>query len=268
MNNSTNPPSTTSLKSRIQNGDVLYGVTLVSFSPTIAEILGYVGYDFVLIDMEHGYGGISEALPCVHALAATQTPAIFRVPEISPVWVRKAIDIGAQGIIFPMIDDAESAKKAVSYCRYPPAGVRAVAGPIARASKFGLDPDYEKQCDKDLLIVCQIESATAVKNVREIASVDGVDMIMVGPLDLSAYVGGLKSPKTEKVKEMIAEVEETVLGLQRKSGGGPYLGRFGNASVGPEEYRNRGYSLARVNLDIILFENACIEDVKKFKSSK
>ncbi|XP_054809749.1 uncharacterized protein LOC129311445 [Prosopis cineraria] len=256
------------LKSRIQNGEVLYGVSLLSFSPTVAEILGYVGYDFVLIDMEHGPGGISDALPCIHALAATQTAAIFRVPENSPVWVRKAIDLGAQGIIFPMIEDPESATKAVLYCRYPPAGVRAVAGPIVRASKYGLDPDYPDRTSKELLIVCQIESEAGVKNVKEIASVDGVDMIMVGPLDLSASIGCLTNPKNEKVKMMIDEVEKTVLELERKDGGGPYLGRFGTASDGPQQYQNGGYRLIRVNVDVILFKNACLEDIKRFKSAK
>ena len=80
-----------SLKSRIQNGEVVYGMSLLSFSSTIAEIAGYASYDFVFIDMEHGPGGIPQALPCVLALAATQTPVIFRVPENSPVWVRKAL---------------------------------------------------------------------------------------------------------------------------------------------------------------------------------
>ncbi|XP_028774293.1 uncharacterized protein LOC114731322 [Neltuma alba] len=259
--------TTKTLKFRVQNGEVLYGVSLLSFSPTVAEILGYVGYDFVLIDMEHGPGGISDALPCIHALAATQTPAIFRVPENSPVWVRKAIDLGAQGIIFPMIDDPESATKAVSYCRYPPAGVRG-AGSIARASRYGLDPNYPDQSHKELLIICQIESEAGVKNVKDIASVDGVDMIMVGPLDLSASIGCLTNPKNERVKKMIDEVEKTVLGLEGKNGGGPYLGRFGTASDGPEQYQNRGYRLIRVNVDVILFKNACLEDIKKFKSAK
>ena len=102
----------------------------------------------------------------------------------------------------------------------------------------------------------------------EIAAVDGVDMIMVGPLDLSAGVGCLRNPKDERVKEMVDRVEKKVLGAPRKEGGGPYLGRFGSAQDGPEEYRDRGYRLIRVNLDVTLFRDACLEDVKKFKSFK
>lgn len=109
--------STKTLKDRLNNGETLYGLFLVSFSPTLAEISSHAGYDFVVVDMEHGHGGISEALTCLRALAATQTPGILRLPENSPTWVKKALDLGPQGLMFPMIDNPNSAREAVSYCR-------------------------------------------------------------------------------------------------------------------------------------------------------
>ncbi|MED6139741.1 hypothetical protein PIB30_086729 [Stylosanthes scabra] len=253
-NKNTSP----TLKSRIQNGDVVYGMSLLTFSPTVAEIAALAAFDFVLIDMEHGHGGLPEALPCLHALAAVKTPAIIRVPDSSSsYWARKAMDLGAQGIVFPMIQNRQSAAKAVSFCRSP-------VGPASRASRYGLDGE----CEKDVLVICQVESPEAAECAEEIAAVEGVDMIMVGPLDLSAGIGCLRNPKDERVMKMVDCVEKKVLGAARKEGGGPFLGRFGTGQDSPEMYRDRGYRLIRVNLDVALFRNACIQDVNNFKSAK
>ena len=109
------------------NEEPLYGLFLLSFSPTLAEIAGHAGYDFVIVNMEHSHGGISEALPCLQALVAIQTPTILRLLESSVEWAKKALDLGPQGIMFPVIDDPELVKKAISYCQYPPHGVRGAA---------------------------------------------------------------------------------------------------------------------------------------------
>lgn len=135
------------IKSRLEKGDILYGQFLCSFSPVIAEISGYAGYDFVVVDMEHGYGGISAALPCLQALAATGTPAILRLPELSQTWAKKALDLGPQGIMFPMIDTPELARKAISYCRYPPNGIRGAAHPVVRASRYGTSSPNRRQIE-------------------------------------------------------------------------------------------------------------------------
>ncbi|MED6188451.1 hypothetical protein PIB30_086098 [Stylosanthes scabra] len=253
-----------SIKSRLQDGDCLYGMSFLSFCPTMVEIAGWSGYDFVILDLEHGFGGISEGLRCIHALTAANTPVIVRVPELSHVWVKKVLDLGPQGIIFPLVDGPESAKKAVSYCRYPPNGVRGVATPIVRASRFGIDESYAKKYEKDLLILCQVETAEGVENVEGIAGVDGVDGIMVGPLDLSASVGCMHDPRNEKVKEMMNKIESTVLRMKRKEGGGPYLAGFAMPFDGPDQFRSRGYKLIRGVTDVGLFKNACVGDVSKF----
>ncbi|KAD5316839.1 hypothetical protein E3N88_16785 [Mikania micrantha] len=143
------------LKSRLKNGETLYGLFLLSFSPTIAEIAGLSGYDFVVVDMEHGPGGISEALSCLHALAAARTPAIIRLPDSDAAWAKKALDLGPQGIMFPMIESQKMAKKAVSYCKFPPNGVRGSAHTIIRASDYGIDSGYLNNYEDELLIMCQ-----------------------------------------------------------------------------------------------------------------
>lgn len=248
------------LKSRLGNGETLYGQFALSFSPTLVEISGYAGYDFVVIDMENGHRGISEALSCLNALAAAQTPAILRLPENSPTWAKKALDLGPQGLMFPMIDDPDFAKSAVSYCKYPPAGVRGDAHPVVRASKYGIDEEYLSKCEKELLILCQVESKEAVNRVGEIAAVDGVDCVMIGPLDLSASVGRLSAPGDMKVKEIMEMAEKEVLGS-----GKAYLAGFAMLHDGPHELRTRGHHMVCGAVDVALFRTAAVEDVKKFK---
>ncbi|XP_054823983.1 uncharacterized protein LOC129321982 [Prosopis cineraria] len=261
-------PKSKSLKARLHAGECLYGMSFLSFSPTMAEIAGWAGYDFIIIDLEHGFGGISEALRCIHALTSANTPVIVRVPEVNHVWVKKVLDLGPHGLIFPLIDGPETAKRAVSYCRYPPDGVRGVATPIVRASRFGMDLDYAREYSKDLLILCQVETEEAVDNVEGIAGVEGVDGIMVGPLDLSASVGCLSDPRNEKVRRMMRKIESTVLGAKRKEGGGPYLAGMALPFDGPDQFKKRGYQLIRGATDVGLFKNVCVEDVKRFNLNR
>ncbi|GJR05601.1 reverse transcriptase domain-containing protein [Tanacetum coccineum] len=119
----TTPNTPQTLKLRLKNRETLYGHFLLPNSPTLAEIAGPSGYDYVM-DLEHGPRGISDALACLHALAAANTLAIIRIPNPEPMWVKKALDIRPQGIMFPMIECQKMVKKAVSYCRYPPNGIR------------------------------------------------------------------------------------------------------------------------------------------------
>lgn len=259
-------PSTgaTTLKSRLRNNETLYGIFILSFSPTLAEIAGLAGYDFAVVDMEHGPGGITDALACLRALAATSTLAILRLPESSPTWAKKALDLGPQGIMFPMIDSAKAAKKAVSYCKFPPGGIRGSAHTVVRASDYGINEGYLSNYEDELLIMCQVESEEAVKKVEDIAAVEGVDCIQMGPLDLSASMGYLWDPGHKKVREMLRTAEKGVLAGGR---GGAYLSGFAMPHDGPLDLKSRGYHMVSGAVDIGLFRSAAVDDVKKFKTS-
>jgi len=161
-----------SLKSRLAAGDTLYGLFLLSFSPTLAELAALAGYDYVVVDMEHGPGGIPEALACLRALDAARTPAVLRLPEASAVWAKKALDLGPAGLMLPAVESPAAAAEAVSHCRYPPRGVRGAAHPIVRASAYGLDDSYLSRCEDDTLIICQVETAAGIAEVDAIPAVD------------------------------------------------------------------------------------------------
>ncbi|KAH6834937.1 Phosphoenolpyruvate carboxylase family protein [Perilla frutescens var. hirtella] len=249
-----------SLKSRLEKGDTLYGIFIFSLSPTLAEIAGFAGYDFVVVDMEHGNGGILEAAHCLHALAATNTPAVIRIPECSATWAMKALDLGPQGIMFPHVEDAESARKAVSYCHFPPKGVLGTAHMFVRSSRYGLDEGFLTNFEKDLLIMCQVESEKGVKVIDEIARVDGVDCVQMGPRDLAASMGYLREPTNKKVQEALHGAEKVVL-----RGGAAYLSGVASPHDPAEQLARRGYHMVLAGTDVGLFRSSAVADVKKFR---
>lgn len=158
------------------------------------------------------------------------------------------------------------AKKAVSYCRFPPAGVRGSAHTVVRASNYGIDEGYLSNYEDELVIMCQVESEEGVEKAEEIAAVDGVDCIQMGPLDLSASLGYLWDPGNKKVREMMRVAEKAVLG-SKPGDGGAYLAGFAMPHDGSENLKARGYHMVSGAVDVGLFRSAAVEDVKRFKMS-
>ncbi len=181
-----------SIRHKALNGEVLVGTWLVLGSSLTAEIAGNSGFDWVLLDMEHGMGGNDSLLSQLQALEGTPAAPIVRVPLNDAMHVKRALDLGPVGIMSPMINNAEDAKRLVQSMRYPPEGIRGVT-PFTRPADFGRDfPDYFASANDDLLCVVQIETAEAVENAEAIAAVDGVDVLFIGPLDLSVGLGIMK----------------------------------------------------------------------------
>eukprot|EP00249_Psilotum_nudum_P025900 c30985_g1_i1 orf=161-1207(-) len=251
------------LKRRLEAGEQIYGAFHLSFSPWTAEVLGWAGYDFVVVDMEHGAGDTFEAVPVLQALAVTGTPAVLRVANNDPVLIKKALDLGPQGIMIPMVDSVEDATKAVAACRYPPKGIRGVAYNVVRASRYGLDPTYLDKCEDDLFIMVQIESLQAAKDILDIASVEGIDCVQIGPLDLTASAGFLRSDNRETVKTLLRKAENSLLSSPNKVA---YLSGFAVPDDPPQALYKRGYDLVLGAVDVALFRDAATADIKKSKA--
>ena len=177
------------LKERVRKGDTLFGCFLGLGSALTAEIMGMAGYDWTLIDLEHGAGGEREALQQLQALEHTSAATIVRVESNARQRAHRVLDLGAHGIMFPRIDTASEAADAVAAMRYPPEGVRGVA--LAnRACEFGSAyRPYMQGAADSLLCVVQVETDASVGNVEDIAAVDGVDVLFNGPSDLSQSLG-------------------------------------------------------------------------------
>lgn len=179
---------TNRFKAGLVNGPVQLGFWLSLASPNTAEICAGAGYDWVLIDAEHGaqtLPGIADQLRAVDATPPCS--AIVRVPGHDPVTIRQMLDLGVQSIMVPMIDTAQQAAAIVRAARYPPEGERGIGG--ARAARWGRYPSYVAEANAQLCVIAQIETAEALGNIEAIAAVDGIDGLFIGPADLAASLG-------------------------------------------------------------------------------
>jgi 4-hydroxy-2-oxoheptanedioate aldolase len=166
------------------------GVWLMSGAPATAEALGCAGFDFVVVDMEHVPIDTPQMIDLLRTIAGTPASPVTRIPWNDMVVVKRALDAGAQSLMFPYVQNAEEAKRAVAYTRYPPDGVRGVAA-MHRASRYSTVPNYLKLAADELCVIVQIETLAALEELEAIAAVPGVDSIFVGPGDLSASMGFL-----------------------------------------------------------------------------
>jgi 2-dehydro-3-deoxyglucarate aldolase/4-hydroxy-2-oxoheptanedioate aldolase len=177
-------------KQALRGGSVPVGTWLMSAAPAPAEALGSAGLDFLVVDTEHVPLDLADTVAILRAIAGTPAAAITRVAWNDQVLVKRLLDAGAQSIMFPFVQSAEEARRAVSYTRYPPDGVRGVAA-MHRASRYGTVPDYLKRANAEVCVVVQLETPAALDALPDIVAVDGVDSIFVGPADLSAAMGHL-----------------------------------------------------------------------------
>lgn len=157
-----------------------------------AEIIGQAGFEFAIVDLEHGPSSLETALAQLVALKAGGTASILRVPESAPggaLWIKRALDIGAQAILAPSVESVEDAEACVRAFRYGPQGRRGNATRIVRAAGYGADADYLRRWNDEGLLLCQIESPGALERAGEIAAVEGVDGLFFGPADYGAAAG-------------------------------------------------------------------------------
>jgi len=176
-------------RKRVLAREWLCGTFLNLGSPMTVEIAGLAGFDWLLIDHEHGPGGQDTLLHQLHAASGTPAFPIVRIAMNETPRFKRALDMGALGVMVPYVSTAQEARAAVSAMRYPPHGIRGVAK-FNRGAGFGADfEEYYAHAHERLVTVIQIETPDAVKNIEEIAAVDGADVLFVGPTDLSYNMG-------------------------------------------------------------------------------
>lgn len=200
------------LKATLEAGKKAAGSWLFTGSADMAEIIGGCGFDAIMIDHEHGKGNLSEAIEQHRAIRSSGDASILmRIPSNDPVAVKRALDAGMEGIMFPAVNSAVEAKAAVEACRFPPNGNRGVGLGAARAAQFGrFATEYFAEFEQKLMIICQIETKDAVGNIEEIAAVDGVDMLFIGPYDLSGSIGKPGAFEDPEVKALFEEARDKI----------------------------------------------------------
>lgn len=193
------------------------GTWLMSAAPATAEALGWAGFDFLVVDMEHVPIDTPQAIELLRAVAGTPAQPVVRLPWSDMVMVKRAMDAGAQSLMFPFVQSAEEARRAVSYTRYPPEGVRGVAA-MHRASRYGAVPDYLNAANREACVIIQIETLQALDRLADIAAVPGVDAVFVGPGDLSASMGHLGDTTSAAVQDRLAQAARECRRLGKPAG--------------------------------------------------
>lgn len=193
-------------KAALRAGRPQLGVWNAIPGPVVIEILAAAGFDCVVIDTEHSLTDVPDTLAMLQALAAYPVANAVRPASNDPVLIKRLLDIGAQTLIIPYVQNAEEARAAVTAMRYAPRGMRGVTG-TARASRYGAVRDYAQTAEAELCLIVQVETTEALTQIEAIAAVDGVDAIFIGPSDLAASMG---HPGQAGHPEVIAAVEDAI----------------------------------------------------------
>jgi 2-dehydro-3-deoxyglucarate aldolase/4-hydroxy-2-oxoheptanedioate aldolase len=188
MSAPTSPLDHGRLRARLANGGPTLGTFIGTASAVTAEVCAVAGVDWVLLDLEHGAGGEEQVRDVVPAAGAYGVPTVVRVESAARIRLGRVLDLGAAGVMLPRMESVAEVAEALRHLRYPPAGDRGVAT-YNRACGFGLDPGALDRADGEILGVVQIESVRALEQVEQIAALDGVDVLFVGPRDLSHDLG-------------------------------------------------------------------------------
>src|SRR5260370_34403375 len=239
---------TNQVKEKLKRGEVALGAWLSLPGVPSARIMARVGFDWLVVDMEHTAHNAVLMVDMVATIADAGTSApIVRVPGNSVEWYKWALDAGAWGIIVPMVNTGEEAQRAVEYAKYPPRGTRSIGGAFGPYG-FGISnwPDYLHMASDETLVVGHIESTRALENLDDILSVPSIDVAIVGPNDLHAQLG--LTPSTEGAEPEFADALERI-----KVSAGKYhvaLGIFsGNGEAAVERIR-QGFHMISVTTDI------------------
>lgn len=236
------------LKAQMQAGQPQYGLWLNTASPIVAELAGTAGYDWCLIDGEHGPQGLSAMVPQVQALAASGTPAVVRIPDPQVWMVKQVLDLGVQTVLVPMVDTGAQAAEMGRAARYPPDGMRGMGAVIARASRFGALSDYASRANDEICMLVQAESKAALNNIDDIARAAGVDGVFIGPADLSADMG--RPMDDPEVLEAIDHM------IERIKAAGKIAGILTFAPDRSQYYAARGVTFVGVGADVAIFRRA------------
>lgn len=235
-------------RTRLVNGDLLIGTVVTLGCPEVAEVLAGAGFDWLFIDAEHSPLEARDMQSLLQG-AGPKTPCVVRLPSGEQVPIKKALDIGAAGIIAPQVNSAEQAKSVVRFSKYPPLGARGVG--IGRAHGYGLGfQEYVDAANENIAVIVQAEHVDAVDNIDAIVSVPGVDGVLVGPYDLSASLGRLGQVDHPEVTGAIDQVTRAC----REAG--VRLGIFGASPDAVKPYIEQGFTLIAVAGDTLMLGQA------------
>jgi 4-hydroxy-2-oxoheptanedioate aldolase len=247
-------------KQAIAGGQRQVGLWSGLASPIAAEIIAGAGFDWIVIDGEHGPNDIATLLPQLQAMRGGTAEPVFRVPWNDMVIIKRAMDVGARTLLIPFVQNVEEALHAVAATRYPPLGVRGVSV-APRANDYGRIQNYHKNAHLDTCVLVQIETRVALREIESIAEVEGVDGIFVGPSDLAADFGHLGNPKQADVQGALKDAATRIRAT------GKAAGILTGSLDDVESLFTMGYNFVAVGSDVGLLARTAEQVAARFKKS-
>jgi 4-hydroxy-2-oxoheptanedioate aldolase len=246
-------------KHALSAGKLQIGLWSSLCSNIAAEIISDSGFDWILLDTEHSPNEIPGLLSQLQAVQRGTATPIIRPAWNDAVLAKRSLDIGAQSLLFPYVQNAEEARRAVASTRYPPQGIRGVSA-AARASRYGRVPGYLGKANAEICVLVQVETRPALNEIEAIAKVEGVDGVFIGPADLAASLGHLGNPQHPEVQSAIEDAAKRLKAVGKPAG----------ILTGSEEEARRyiewGYLFVAVGVDVGLLARNADALAKKFKS--
>ncbi|MCE4222910.1 HpcH/HpaI aldolase/citrate lyase family protein [Methylobacterium sp. C25] len=249
---------TNRFKAALAQGRQQIGLWCSLASPISTEIVAGSGFDWLLLDMEHSANDLRDIYGQLQAMGEGTASAMVRVPSDEPITIKRILDTGAQSLMIPNIDDAEQAHRAVAATRYAPRGVRGFSQ-APRAARFGRIPDYHARCEAEIFIAVQIESRRALDNLEEIAAVEGVDGVFIGPGDLSTSLGFLGQ---QNHAEVVAVIETAIARIHKA---GKHAGILTANEELAQRYIGAGTTFTAVGSDMGLLARSSEALAKRFR---
>lgn len=245
---------------RIGAGRPRFGMWLASGSGYVTEICAGSGIDWVLLDQEHAPNDLRTTLEQLQVLAGYPgVDVLVRPPSADPVFIKRLLDIGAQNLVVPMIDDPAAASAAVTATRYPPAGIRGVGSALARASRWNRISDYLVTADASVSLTVQVETVAGLQHLDDIADIDGVDAVFIGPADLAASMGKLGQPEHPDIMSTIENALATIVEHGKAAGVNAF-----NEEVA-RRYLAAGANFVLVGADVALLARGAEELAKRYR---
>lgn len=244
------------LREKLSNNEAVYGLWVTLESPSITEMAVSLGMDWVLIDAEHGHLDWKDISGHVSAAIRSDTVLIVRIAERSTILSKRALDIGADGIMIPWMESMEEVQKAVSDCNYPPEGRRGIGG--ERATAWGQClKEHTAEANENVLVIPMIESIDAIPNVADMCKVDGVEIFFFGPADFSSTAGFRGQWEGPGIAEKILELKNTI------KNAGKYCGVVSTSNQNLTERIDQGFQMLAMGTDNGMMLRSLHESLKK-----
>lgn len=253
------PAPVNPFKKALSEGQLQTGLWQAIGSEAAVEICAGTGYDWLLLDAEHAPNDVPRLAAQLRAMRGSPSHAVIRPPMGEAWMIKQMLDIGAQTLLIPMVQDADQAASLVQAVRYPPAGIRGVGAALARASDFNRIEGYLETANDEICLLVQAESVMALKNLEAICAVEGVDGVFIGPSDLAADMGLLGRPGAPQVQAAVSDA------IARITACGKAAGVLSTDLALARTYRQMGASFIAIGHDVGLLATGARQLLGRFK---